>query len=286
MNILTFDVEDWFHLLDHDSTRHVEQWGSFESRIQASTDRVLDLLAARGQKATFFCLGWVADAHPAVIRRIDAAGHEIGSHTYSHQLITSQTREAFAVDFRRSVDRLQEVTGKKIRAFRAPGFSLTARNTWAFEVIAAAGIEVDCSVFPASHAHGGFESFGDARPVIIDHGGVRLKEFPLNVSQVLGRRVVFSGGGYFRLFPYALIRKMMRDSGYVMTYFHPRDFDAGQPMLPDLPWRRRFRSYVGLAGAFQKLRTLLDDFQFVDLAEAERSVDWTRAPVMRIAQAA
>jgi polysaccharide deacetylase family protein (PEP-CTERM system associated) len=276
INILTFDIEDWFHLLDNDSTRTVSQWTSFAPRIEANTDRILDLLAAKCQKATFFCLGWIADRHPDVIRRIDAMGHEIGSHTYSHQLVYQQTPLEFKQDLAKSVAVLEDLTGKKVRSFRAPGFSATEDCTSLFDALAELEIEIDCSVFPANRAHGGFRSFAAIEPVTIEYRGARIKEFPLNVYQFMGRRIVFSGGGYFRLLPYWAIRSMMQRSNYVMTYFHPRDFDPYQPVIKDLSWGRRFKSYVGLSSAFDKLKKLISDFQFVDLRTAEQYIDWNR----------
>jgi len=276
VHVLTFDIEDWFHLLDNDSTRTVSQWGSFVPRIEANVDRILDLLSAKGQQATFFCLGWIAEQHPDVIRRIDAMGHEIGSHTYSHQLVYEQTTEEFKRDLAKSVTVLEDLTGKKVRSFRAPGFSATEDCTSMFDTLAEFEIDVDCSIFPADRAHGGFRDFASAEPVTIECRGARIREFPLNIFRFQGRRIVFSGGGYFRLLPYWAIRGMMQRSGYVMTYFHPRDFDPNQPVIADLSRSRRFKSYVGLSSAFKKLERLISDFRFVDVGTAERRVDWSR----------
>ena len=143
--------------------------------------------------------------------------------------------------------------------------------------------EVDCSVFPAHHAHGGIPSYGKAVPSIISHEGVRIREFPICTKEIGGRHIIFSGGGYFRLFPYWLIRKWAEEkSEYMISYIHPRDLDAGQPMIGELPWSRKFKSYVGLKGADRKLRRLLTDFPFTDLAAADRLVDWTGAPVVEL----
>jgi polysaccharide deacetylase family protein (PEP-CTERM system associated) len=282
VNILTFDIEDWFHILDNASSRTEEEWASFAPRLEQNADRLLDLLTATGVRATFFCLGWVAEKHPSVIKQIHAAGYEIGSHSYRHQLVYEQSRGAFRHDLQASLGRLEDLTGTKIRAYRAPGFSITRSNTWAFEVLAEHGIEVDSSVFPASRAHGGFAGFGAAQPTMVEHAGVTLKEFPINTYALGGRQLIFSGGGYFRLLPYPVIRRMMAKSPYVMTYFHPRDFDPDQPMLPGLRWHRVFKSYYGLRSAFDKLRRLLNEFDFVDLRTAEGSVDWQRQPVVKV----
>lgn len=277
MNVLTFDIEDWFHLLDLESTRTSMDWSRYESRVEDSAGALLDALARRGQRATFFVLGWVARQCPRLVRRIADAGYEIGSHSDQHQLVYEQRREDFEQDFDRSVKTLEDATGGRVRAYRAPGFSLTRATPWVFDALIERGIEFDCSIFPAGRAHGGFPGFGTARPVMVERNGARIKEFPINTARIAGRAMVFSGGGYFRLLPYAAIRRLMQRSPYVMTYFHPRDFDAGQPVLQGLPPARRFKSYVGIRGAMGKLDRLLQDFRFLDLAQADAAVDWTCA---------
>ena len=275
MNILTFDIEEWFHILDNASTRTEVEWSRYESRIYENMDRIFGLLADTNSRATFFCLGWVADKHPDVIRRIDAAGYEIATHSYAHQLAYQQTPAQFGADLERSIKHLQDLTGKKVRSYRAPGFSIKEFNRWVFPILIEQGIEIDCSVFSARRAHGGDASLAMFEPGYLNVNGTLLKEFPMNTAAVLGQDLVFSGGGYFRLLPYEAIRLLMRRSPYVMTYFHPRDFDAGQPMIPGLSRTRRFKSYYGLKNCLPKLKRLLLEFPFVDLAEAERQVDWS-----------
>ena len=277
MRILSFDIEEWFHILDSDVTRTEAQWGGFETRIHKNTDRILDLLCSLDQKATFFCLAWIAKKYPEIIRKLDLAGHEIASHSTYHQLVYEQSRDEFREDLKTSIALIEDITGKKVRAFRAPGFSITENTTWAFEVLIENGIQIDCSVFPAPRAHGGFSSFRSSRPALISIGGGRLKEFPINLLNILGYKYIFSGGGYFRLLPYPLIKRMMNRSDYVMTYFHPRDFDPEQPLLKELSYIRRFKSYYGIASAFRRLELLLMDFTFVDLDTADRLVDWNKA---------
>jgi polysaccharide deacetylase family protein (PEP-CTERM system associated) len=280
LNILTFDIEEWFNLLDLDATREMSAWNSFECRIHENTDRILSLLKDTKCKATFFCLAWVCEKYPEVIRKIAAEGYEIGSHTYSHQLAYELTPVQFREDLRKSIDILATATNRPVRCFRVPGFSITEANRWALDVLAECGITVDSSIFPAGRGHGGFPSFGHAVPVTIATAHGTLREFPINTIPMLGKQVIFSGGGYFRLFPYWLLHASMKRSPYVMTYFHPRDFDARQPVLGNLPVHRRFKSYVGLAGALEKLRKLLQNFKFVDIRDAETLVDWEKAPVV------
>jgi peptidoglycan-N-acetylglucosamine deacetylase len=276
MNILTFDIEEWFHILDHKSTKTADDWGRYESRIHANMDRIFQLLDETNCRATFFCLGWVADQYPDVIRRIDAAGYEVATHSYAHQLAYEQSPAEFADDLSRSIRALQDVTGKPVRAYRAPGFSIKFLNRWVFPILIENGITIDCSVFSARRSHGGDVAFGISQPALIDVNGQLLKEFPINTVPLLGQDLIFSGGGYFRLFPYAVIRRFMQQSPYVMTYFHPRDFDPDQPLIPDLSLTRRFKSYYGLAGCWPKLKRLLTDTEFIDLAEADRRVDWNK----------
>lgn len=275
MKILTFDIEDWFHVLDNTSTRGISDWANYSSRFEPIVDRLLSIVEDRNLKATFFCLGWMAERHPHVIRRIHDLGHEIGTHSYAHQLAYEQTPEQFTQDFKRSLDVLENATGEKVRAYRAPGFSLTSNNRWVFDKLVEHGIEVDCSVFPAARAHGGFAEFGACGPALVETLSGQIKEFPINVWEAFGLKLVFSGGGYFRLLPYAMIRALALRSPYLMTYFHPRDFDPDQPLIPGLSAVRRFKSYYGLSSAEDKLKRLLNDFEFIDLRTAVSRVDWS-----------
>lgn len=280
MRILTVDVEEWFHLLDIDSARSAAQWERREVRIYENVERLLRILDETGSRATFFIIGWIARKHPALARRI-ADRYQIGSHTMNHRLVWRQSREEFRMDVRDSIHLLEDVTGRKVECFRAPGFSIRESEAWTFETLAELGIRYDCSVFPARHAHGGIASYPCSAPGVIRCGGAEIKEFPVSFRRVLGRRVVFLGG-YFRLSPYPLVRLWSEESGYMLSYIHPRDLDSGQPVLPGLPWGRRFRSYVGLEGAEAKFRRLLTDFRFTDIAAADAAVDWVRAPVIRL----
>lgn len=282
MNILTFDIEEWFHMLDNDSTKTELQWSSFEYRLDANIDRIFELLDKKNQKATFFCLGWVAREFPHILRKIDDMGFEIATHSDKHQLAYEQNKDEFKKDLECSIKSIEELIGKKVSIYRAPGFSIKEENKWVFEELVKQGIEIDCSVFPAKRTHGGFESYGYAQPSILQVGNVSLKEFPINLFNVAGKNLVFSGGGYFRIFPYWMIRGMMKRSDYVMTYFHPRDFDPDQPIIQDLSIGRRFKSYVGLASSFEKLERLITDFEFVDVSQADKSIDWKKQKIITL----
>jgi polysaccharide deacetylase family protein (PEP-CTERM system associated) len=275
MNILTFDIEDWFHLLDNPDTATNEQWKNFESRIHQNVDRLLDLLQENNYKATFFCLGWVAEKYPEIIRKIDTLGFEVASHSYMHQLVYEQTPTQFRTDLTKSINTLEDITGKKVSSYRAPGFSFIKENPWAFESLIELGIERDSSVFPAKRGHGGYEDFGADKPSLIKCRGGELKEFPINLGKILNKNIVFSGGGYFRLLPYKTIQRLTQKSDYVMAYFHPRDFDAEQPVL-DLSFQRRFKSYVGLKKAYSKCDRWLKSNEFIDLETADNMIDWSQ----------
>ena len=280
MNILTFDIEEWFHLLDNESTKTINEWKNFESRIHVNMERIFSTLEKFDQKATFFCLGWIAENYPWVVKEIVSRGYEIGTHSRMHQLVYEQSPHEFRIDLERSIKTLEDLTSKKVRFFRAPGFSIREDNKWAFEILAQYGIEVDCSVFPAPRAHGGFSSYNAPIPSLLDYQGFRLKELPINYHLFMGKIFVFSGGGYFRLMPYKLIKKWTNQAEYVMSYLHPRDFDPEQPIIEDLSIVRKFKAYVGIKTAILKFEKWLTDFEFVDVSAAVESIEWENVPVI------
>jgi len=270
------------HILDNDSTKTEIEWSKYEYRLEKNMNNIFDLLDRKNQKATFFCLGWVAREFPNVLKKIDEMGFEIATHSDRHQLAYEQNREKFRKDLENSIKSIEDVVGKKVRIYRAPGFSVKEENKWVFEELAKLGIEIDCSIFPAKRAHGGFETYGYAKPNIIEINGVRLKEFPINLFKFGKFNIIFSGGGYFRILPYWIIKLMMKKSEYVMTYFHPRDFDPNQPIIKDLSSIRKIKSYIGLKTAFSKLEKLISDFDFVDIDEANRFMDWDKQRLIKL----
>lgn len=282
MKIITFDVEDWYHILANSSTAYPSDWVKYEPRFEQNTYRILDYLDEINQKGTFFCLAWMAERFPHVIKRMSDSGHEVASHSHEHQLVYQQKRKDFEDDLDRSIKILQDITGKKITSYRAPGFSITEKSKYAFEILISHGIEVDSSVFPASRMHGGFHNFQFTEPCIINTASGSIKEFPINIFPVFNFHIVFSGGGYFRFFNYSIIRYMMKRSDYVMSYFHPRDFDPGQPMIEELHPMRRFMSYTGLKHSFKKFRRYMKDYDFISLADADKKIDWSKKPVVQI----
>lgn len=282
MNILTFDVEEWFHLLDFNATKGEEQWKNYEVRIYDNMERVFRILEDTNTKATFFIIGWIAKTYPDLVRRI-AEKYQIGCHTMNHQLVWQQTPSEFREDAKRGVKMLEDICGKKVECFRAPGFSIRESEGWAYEILSDLGIKYDSSVFPAIHAHGGLPSYPKAAPGIIEYKGTLMKEFPIGFKSIAGKHIIYSGGGYFRICPYSMVKRWSEEaSDYLMAYIHPRDLDSSQPMLEGLPLARKFRSYVGLKGAEKKLRQWLSDFQFVDVETANEIIDWNKVPFVKI----
>ncbi|MFV0145128.1 polysaccharide deacetylase family protein [Empedobacter falsenii] len=279
MNILTFDIEEWFHC---DFITKDQQWDKFEVRIHEGTDRILDSMQKYNKKGTFFILGWIAKEYPEVVRKIKEQGHEIGCHSMWHELVHRFNKEQFYDDTKEALDYIEQAIGEKVNLYRAPAFSITEQTPWAIETLIELGFEFDASIFPAVHDYGGFPNFGVPEPSILVCNGMRLKEFPMNIQKVMGKNVVFSGGGFFRLFPYTLIKHWTKKSDYVMTYFHPRDFDADQPVLEHLPWNRKFKSYVGLKTCHKKFENFLTDFDGMSIAEADKLIDWSKVNVIKI----
>jgi polysaccharide deacetylase family protein (PEP-CTERM system associated) len=281
VRILTFDLEDWFHILDHPATRYPAQWENFESRVERNTDRLLALLAQHGQRATFFCLGWVADRFPELIRRV-ADQHTIACHTYSHQLAYQQTPDDFRQDALRAKGLLEDITGRPVDIFRAAGFSAVPQIPWFFEELIACGFTADSSVFPMRRGHGGYPGFPFDEPCRVATASGSVLEFPMSSARLFGFPLAYSGGGYFRLMPYRLVNKWMSGATYTMTYFHPRDIDMEQPLLDSLSVSRKFKSYYGLKGCYAKLEQLLRDFRFSEMDTVRSLLSGNNLPIVEI----
>ena len=275
MNILTFDIEEWIVYDYYDKGGKTY----FLPVLDKYLHLLLDLLDKHDHKATFFCLGQLAELYPYVIRQITERGHEIGCHSHIHRLVTTMNPDAFYKDTQLALQKLEDVYGKKITSYRAPSFSITEQNTWAFEVLADLGIVYDSSLFPASRSFGGFPSLSVSQPFILKIKEKELKEFPINLKKVFIKEIAFSGGGYFRLIPYPYIKKWTKKSSYTMTYFHIRDFDAEQKQVYSL---RYFKSYYGIKKALGKLQKYMADFQFITLEQANQIIDWGNVPVITL----
>lgn len=270
MNILTFDIEDWYN---HDDYSRDFAWEKHEVRIYEGTEKILSVLDERGLKGTFLCVGWIAEHHPKVIQQIANAGHHLGCHSYQHELATRFTREEFKKDTYKAKCLIEDVTGQKVDAFRVPSFSITKANLWAFDMLAELGFKYDSSVFPSTHEFGGIPGF-KAEPTLLKTHCGDLYEFPISLGKVLGRELVFSGGGYFRVMPYWLLKKLTKESPYLMSYFHPSDFDPDQPNMPQLSYMRQFKNRVALKGSYEKFKKYITDFEFESMLDATYKIDW------------
>jgi polysaccharide deacetylase family protein (PEP-CTERM system associated) len=267
INALTVDVEDYYQVVVFQKGIDRSEWPSFESRVERNTDFLLESFAKRGAKATFFCLGCVAEKHPALIRRIAEAGHEVGSHGFGHEPIHEVTREAFRDDVRRTKLLLEDVSGAPVSGFRAPSFSIRKDTLWALDDLLDAGYAYDSSIFPIGRPDYGIPSAPREPHRAPTPAGRTIVELPLTVASFLGRAIPVSGGGYFRMFPFAITRwgfaKANREGRPGVFYMHPWEIDADQP---DLRGRTNalgaFRHYVGMKGAAAKLDRLLSQFDF------------------------
>jgi polysaccharide deacetylase family protein (PEP-CTERM system associated) len=268
-NIMTVDVEDWFHILEFDGGCTRDDWDGLESRVERNSERLLELFAEVGVRASFFVVGWVAERQPGLIRRIAAAGHELASHSYWHEVVRFHSRESLAADLERSKKLVEDLTGLPVRGFKAPGGSITPQTAWAFDVIVEQGYAYDASLCPVFSSHGGFPS-PHLGPHRLRCASGELFEVPKSTLGAGGRRVPYAGGGYLRLLPYALIRSAVhldnRSGRPATVYIHPREIDPQQPRM-ELPPKRRFKYYVGLRSAERKLGRLLRDFRFVPAAD-------------------
>lgn len=290
-NFLTIDVEDYFQVHAFSGTVPREEWPKHELRVQKNTERILVLLDRYRTKATFFVLGWIAERAPDLVKAIAREGHEIASHGYAHQHIGIQSREEFRRDVRLSRDILETISGKPVKGYRAPTYSITNKTLWALSVLIEEGFRYDSSIFPVRHDYYGIPGaprapfkissdrgsptrfselrtaavqLGPAQSVIVHSG--ELLELPVATLGVWGLSLPIGGGGYFRLFPYPLIRWGLRymnghGAGFVF-YLHPWEIDPEQPRVRDAPLLSRFRHYANLAKTQARFERLLQDFSF------------------------
>lgn len=269
-NLLTFDVEDWYQALDIPSVR----WASFERRLSVGLEFILDTLAAWRVRATFFVLGMTAREHPDWVRRIAEAGHELGTHGWSHTPIYRQSPEQFRCELRRSLQTLQDLTGQPIGGHRAAMFSITARSVWALAELAAAGLRYDSSIFPIHNYRYGMPQ-AQRFPHRISACG--LWELPISTAQLARLNLPFGGGFYMRFWPYPFvrwaIRSLNRQGQPAVVYFHPWEFDAQQPRLrDDSHWLARATHYHRLASTRAALHTLLADFEWTTVQDYLQSL--------------
>lgn len=263
VNALTVDVEDYFQVSAFAPYIERRAWDSIPCRAEANVARILELLDAKGAKATFFTLGWIAERHPSIVRAIVAAGHELASHGYGHERASSLTPAAFREDIGRAKAVLEDIGGVRVSGYRAPSFSIGARNLWALDCLREAGHRYSSSIYPVRHDHYGMP---DA-PRFAYEAIPGLVEVPPSTIAFMGRNWPAGGGGFFRLLPYAVSRGLIRrinrvDGASCMFYMHPWEIDPRQPRVAGIDARTRFRHYVNLERTEARLARLLDDFHW------------------------
>lgn len=262
-HVLTFDIEDWFHIVDIPELEDRKKWSSRPSIVESKTDLILSMLDNHQTKATFFILGWIAEKYPKIIKKIASEGHEIASHSYWHRRVDLLSKDIFREDTKKSIDILQQQTGKKIKGYRAPTFSITPGTEWAFGVLVDLGIEYDASLFPMKRGHGGYPCPERVHRIQTDSGS--LIEIPMTLGRFGSIKLPFTGGGYLRTVPTWFLKKGFENfekrNDFVIVYLHPRDFAPNQPSVK-MPLIRKFKSYVGLKTSENKLNQLLCNYKF------------------------
>jgi polysaccharide deacetylase family protein (PEP-CTERM system associated) len=274
-NALSVDVEDWFQVGAFERVIARGDWDTLPRRVEANTGRVLDMFEEAAVKATFFTLGWVAERHPALIRRIADAGHEVASHGWDHRRVFTMSENEFRDDLACARAAIEDAAGVRVAGYRAPSFSIDARTPWAHPVLAEEGYAYSSSVAPIRHDHYGWpQSPRFAWRPLADH---QLIELPVTTVQVAGRRLAAGGGGFFRLLPYAFSKWAIgrvngADRRPAVFYFHPWEIDPAQPRIA-APLKSRLRHYTNLEAMQPKLLKLLSQHQWArtdEVAAAER----------------
>lgn len=292
MNVLTFDIEEWY-TEKLKRTPSNEAYKEFDNILSI----ILDTLERIDAKGTFFCVGALAREYPDVVKRIHSKGHEIGCHSDIHMWLTQMNEAQLFEDTRIALDSLEQVIGEKVISYRAPAFSVTHNNRWAFSVLEQCGIKNDSSVYPALRDFGGFDEFPCTLPAIIETSSGVIKEFPIPLKHIHNRQFAYSGGGYFRFFPLALIKYWIRHEQYAMTYFHIRDLMSQEVKLLDKNayeayfkepgtilnrYKRYIKSNIGKQDSLNKLIKLLCDMPFISLNQANGIIDWKKAETIKL----
>lgn len=292
MNILTFDIEEW-------AIAKAGGYGTPEkyAEYDAFLDRILDVLDSRGIKATCFCTGLMAKDFPRVVKLIQSRGHEIGCHSNRHTWMNKMSEVEAREDTHVAVSSIEQCIGQKVLSYRAPAFSIGENNKWMFEILVSEGIANDSSVFPAARDFGGFPTFQSEVPCVIKYAGFELKEYPISMTNFMGKKVAYSGGGYFRFFPLGFVKGCMAKSDYTMCYFHINDllpekkgvksreeFEAYYKVSGTLKNRyaRYIKTNLGKKNAWGKLEKLIKQMDFANIEQVDQSIDWNGAPVVNL----
>lgn len=292
MNILTFDIEEWF--LDYSKGQGTKDKND---RYDNYLNQILEALDRNHIKATFFCVGEMGRLFPEVIRKIHAQGHEIGCHSNIHTWLNKMTEAECREDTRCAIDSLEQCIGEKVKSYRAPAFSIGEKNKWAFELLVENGIERDASIFPAARSFGGFAHFGQKTPCIVEYNGVQIKEFPICTTKVLVKEIAYSGGGYFRFFPLWFVEKEMKKAPYAMCYFHIGDLVPESHGLQSKAeyeayfkekgtlkarYMRYIKGNLGKKNALPKMMRLIDDMVFINLTQADDQIVWNASKIVKL----
>lgn len=264
-NAMTVDVEDYFQVLAFEPYIKRQQWDRLPHRVEQNTLRILDLFDQYGIKATFFTLGWVAERYPRIVKRIISAGHELAAHGYQHIRVSEQTPEQFRQDIRTTKRILEDIGGQMVNGYRAASYSIGAKNLWALDVLEEEGFLYSSSIYPVNHDIYGMPDAPRFKFMPTESKG--LLEIPISTIKVLHKNLPCGGGGFFRLYPYAVskaayryLNKVEKQSG--IFYFHPWEIDPEQPKQQGLSAKTRFRHYLNLAVMEARLTQLLQDFSW------------------------
>ena len=265
VNGLSVDVEEWFQVGAFENVIDRQDWGGIGDRVERNIDAILQLFDDAGVLATFFTLGWVAERHPAMMRRIAEQGHEIASHGWAHARVFTLSPDEFAQDLTKTRQVLEDTSGTRVTGYRAPSFSIDARTPWAYEVLAEQGYRYSSSVAPIVHDHYGWREA--PRFAFTPQASSDLVEIPVTTAEFAGRRLAAGGGGFFRVLPYAFSRWAIRqvnarDGRPAVFYFHPWEVDPDQPRVEDAPLKSKLRHYTNLERMSGKLRRLVNEFHW------------------------
>lgn len=264
-NIMSVDVEDYFHVANFTDKISLGDWDSYPLRVEQNTQRILQIFAAHDVRATFFVLAWVAERCPQLVRDICQQGHELACHGYAHQLIYEQGPQAFREDIKKAKCILEDISGEQVIGYRAPSYSITNESLWAIDILYEEGFRYDSSIFPTHHDRYGIPQAKRHRHTV-KHGSHSLQEFPPSTVPIGKWNFPIAGGGYFRLFPYMITKKSIefnnREQQPFVFYLHPWEIDPQQPRIKGISATKRFRHYVNLSTAEKKLRRLVQDFSF------------------------
>jgi polysaccharide deacetylase family protein (PEP-CTERM system associated) len=292
MNILTFDIEEWYIEKKYFGDRS-NKYQEYDRYLKS----ILEVLDSKSIKATFMCVGELARLFPDVVKTIAERGHEIGCHSNEHVWLTTLNPDQLRKDTKVAITALEDVSGRKVRSYRAPAFSIGENNKYTLEILAENGIEMDSSIFPVARDFGGFSSFKSEEPSIIKYNGIELKEFPICTTKMMGKSLAYSGGGYFRLFPLSFVKRRMKDSNYVIFYFHIGDvvrlldtfvskelyenyFKEKGTLSNRL--KRQIKSNLGISTTFNKMCRLIQENEFICLEKAEKMIEWNKAKIVEI----